>query len=249
MVDVLVSAGASNRGKLAECSDSPYEAFIEINGKPMLEYVLKALQASRHVGRICVVGPKEEIEAGLDINVLKVIQMGDSLIENLIMGFKALDGSKSVLVCTSDIPLLTAEAVDDFVEKCQEEGIDVFYSIVSKDTVDKAYPGVKRTYVQVKEGLFTGGNVAILSPSVIYTYEDMIKRVIELRKNPFGLARLLGFRCIFKFLAKSLSITDIEKRVEKMLLLKGRAVASPYPEIGIDVDKPEDLELMRSVIK
>lgn len=249
MLDVLVLAGASNCGKLAECSESSYEAFIEINGRPMLEYVLSALRSSQHIERICVVGPKQEIEVRFDVSDVDVLQMGDSLIENLTIGFKALEGSKSVLVCTSDIPLLTAEAIDDFIEKCQSDDVDVFYSIVSKDDVDKAYPGVKRTYVQVKEGMFTGGNIAILSPSVIYTYENMIKRVIELRKNPLGLARLLGFGCIVKFLTKSLSITDIEKRVEKMLLLRGKAVSSTYPGIGIDVDKPEDLDLMRSVIK
>ena len=58
MVDVLVLAGAPNSGKLAECSESLYEAFIEINGRPMLEYVLNALSSSRYVDRICVVGPK-----------------------------------------------------------------------------------------------------------------------------------------------------------------------------------------------
>jgi GTP:adenosylcobinamide-phosphate guanylyltransferase len=249
MVDVLVLAGASNHGKLAECSDTLYEAFIEIGGKTMLEHVLSALRLSRHIEHICVVGPKEEIEARLDVSDLSVVQMGDSLIENLAIGFKALQGSKSVLVCTSDIPLLTSEAIDDFIGKCQADGIDVFYSIVSKDDVDKAYSMVKRTYVQVKEGIFTGGNVAILSPAVVSTYEDMIKKVIELRKNPLGLAKLLGFRCIVKFLTKSLSIADIEKRVEKMLLLRGKAVVSTYPEIGIDVDKSEDLELMRSIMK
>lgn len=249
MVDVLVLAGASNHGKLAECSEALYEAFIEIGGRTMLEHVLSALRSSQHIERICVVGPKQEIEARFDVGDLDVLQMGSSLIENLTIGFKALKDSKSVLLCTSDIPLVTAEAIDDFIGRCNLDDIDVFYSIVSKDDVDKAYPGVKRTYVQVKEGMFTGGNVAILSPSVIYTYQDVIKRVIELRKNPLGLARLLGFRCIVKFLAKSLSITDIEKRVEKMLLLKGKAVVSTYPEVGIDVDKPEDLELMRRVIK
>jgi GTP:adenosylcobinamide-phosphate guanylyltransferase len=251
MVDVLVLAGAPNSGKLAECSESLYEAFIEINGRPMLEYVLNALSSSRYVDRICVVGPKEEIEARfngryLDLNIC---EMGDSLIENLVIGLKTLGGNRNVLICTSDIPLLTAEAVDDFIENCQAEDIDVFYSVVSKDDIDKAYPGVHRTYVQVKEGVFTGGNVAMLAPSVVQTYEDMLKKAIDLRKNPLGLARLLGFGCIMKFLTKSLSIVDIEKRVEEMLSLRGKAVLSTYPEIGIDVDKPEDVELMNRVIK
>lgn len=249
MVDALVLAGASNHGKLAECSEALYEAFIEIGGRTMLEHVLDALRSSQRIRRICIVGPKQDIEARFDVSDLDVLQMGSSLIENLTIGFKALEDSKSVLVCTSDIPLITAEAIDDFIGRCDSGDIDVFYSIVSKDDIDKAYLGVKRTYVQVKEGLFTGGNVAMLSPSVVCTYEDMIERVIELRKDPLGLARLLGFRCIVKFLTKSLSLTDIEKRVESMLLLRGKAVVSTYPAIGIDVDKPEDLELMRCIIK
>jgi hypothetical protein len=36
------------------------------------------------------------------------------------------------------------------------------------------------------------------------------------------------------------------KKVTKRLNLKGRAILSPFAEIGMDVDKPHQLEIMRA---
>ena len=44
---------------------------------------------------------------------------------------------------TGDIPLLTPEAVDDFLSRCQGVSADIYYSIVSKEANEAAYPGVK----------------------------------------------------------------------------------------------------------
>ncbi len=37
-VDVAILAGADNDGRLAEVSDAKYEAVVDINGKPMVEW-------------------------------------------------------------------------------------------------------------------------------------------------------------------------------------------------------------------
>jgi hypothetical protein len=45
-----------------------------------------------------------------------------------------------------------------------------------------------------------------------------------------------------------LSLENAEKAVSKMVGVKGTAIVSPYPEIGIDVDKYSDLELARKLL-
>jgi len=45
-----------------------------------------------------------------------------------------------------------------------------------------------------------------------------------------------------------LSIKEIEERIEKILHFKGAAIVTPYAEIGIDVDKPSDLDLVERYI-
>jgi hypothetical protein len=59
---------------------------------------------------------------------------------------------------------------------------------------------------------------------------------------------LIGPDIVFKFLFRSLTIDDVIQRVADKLRLRGRAILCPYPEIGMDVDKPHQLEIMRSFL-
>jgi hypothetical protein len=47
-------------------------------------------------------------------------------------------------------------------------------------------------------------------------------------------------------LIRRITIDDAVKRVSNRLGLKGRAIISPYAEIGMDVDKPHQLEIVIS---
>ena len=76
----------------------------------------------------------------------------------------------------------------------------------------------------------------------------MIEQAIAMRKKP-QLSRLLGVRFILKYILKQLSIEEIESRVEDVLQFRGVGVISPYPQVGIDVDKPSDLQLARRVLE
>jgi len=45
------------------------------------------------------------------------------------------------------------------------------------------------------------------------------------------------------------SIPELEKRVSKILGINVKAPILPYPELGVDVDKPSDLEFCRSFLE
>ena len=91
--------------------------------------------------------------------------------------------------------------------------------------------------------------MALVSPSVFQAYQPMIEHAISMRKNPWKLSRLLGLKFIVKFMFKQLSIGEIESRVEDILQFRGVGVISPYPQVGIDVDKPSDLQLARQMLE
>ena len=78
-LDAVILAGADTHGSLATCTDTPYEAMIDIQGKPMVEYVVDALRASSSVGRITVVGPAHVLDPVLREKVYSVVQSGHSI--------------------------------------------------------------------------------------------------------------------------------------------------------------------------
>jgi len=251
MVDAVVLAGAPNTGRLREVSPEPYEALIEIAGRSMLAYVLDALRASSQVDRVVVVGPQEldpvVAEAGAER-----VDSGPDVVANLRAGVKALGatGARYILVSTSDIPLLTPQAVDDFLARCREMGeLDVYYPVVRRERSEEAYPGVERTYVRLKDGSVTGGNLFLMRADVLERSEGLLAEAISLRKHPLRMSRLLGPRVLVKAAVRTLSADDVERRVEELLGLRGRAVFTPYAEIGVDVDKPSDLALARQVLE
>lgn len=247
-MNAIILAGAVNSGALRKVSQEQYEAEIKIAGRSMLDYVLQALRSISSVQRIIVVGPQSLISADMHDQNCSIVECGDSWEDSLMNGLNALKSEGPVLLVTSDIPLITKDALEDFLRRCRSRKADVYYSFVSKDVNEKKYPGVQRTYVKLREGVFTGGNLALILPKVIRENFEMFKKASAMRKKPIQLCSLLGWKCLIKLVCGRLSIREIEERVAKKFHFTAVGVASPYPEVGIDVDKPSDLKLAREVL-
>lgn len=248
-MDAIVLAGAENSKIMKKMAGSRYEAQIEITGLPMINFVLDVLEKLESIKRIIVVTP-EEVAAGIKgSKIWKVVPPGENMVDSLNRALEFCPRGEQVLLLTSDIPLITAEALNDFLQKCREKKADIYYSLVPQEIIEGKYQGVKRTYVRLKEGTYTGGNVVMLDPKVVLEHGNSIRQAVELRKHPLKLCRLLGIKFFLKFLGGSLTVTEVETRVEEILKIRGVGIVSLYPEIGIDVDKPSDLQLVRTVLE
>lgn len=239
MINSIILAGKSEK----ELNGKYTKATVDINGKPMISYVIKALKESGVVDKIVIIGDRDEInKAGLeDVDI--VIQDRGSIIDNVIAGVDYFKEDSMVLISTCDIPLLTGEAVHDFVKKSIESKADVCYPIIEKSICLEKYPEAVRTYAKLKDGCFTGGNLILLNPKVLDRCIIKAKQMIEYRKNPLKMSKVLGFSFLLKLIVGRLTIESAEKRASKILRLKPKAIITPYPEIGNDVDKLEDLNM------
>ncbi len=244
-VDVLILAGARLSGELSQYSPVEHEAFIQIHDKPMVEYVVKAVTEAENTDKIAIVGPEKKIKENINFAFDLIVNSTDSLIENVQRGINSLQPSKNVLLISSDIPLITSEVIDEFIELCTEKTADIYYPIVSKEHSVAKYPGMERTYVKLTEGSFTGGNMVIINPGILSDILDWLKKAVLWRKKPLKLSKLLGVKILFKLLIGNLTLAEIEERVKKLTGYKGCGLITEHPEIGFDVDKPSDLELMR----
>ena len=247
-MDAVILAGGLNSGALRRVSSAQYEAEIEIAGHPMLDYVILALKKVAEIKRIVVVGPENVLSAAAKEQITVLIGPGGSVIDSLNNGLKALRTEEPILVLTSDIPLITREALQDFLQRCRQRNGDIYYSFVSREVNEAKYPGVQRTYVKLREGVFTGGNLLLLSPRVVRNHMSKLDKAASLRKKPIQLCRMLGWKYLFKLITGRLTIREIEERVARLLNLVPVGIISPYPEVGIDVDKPSDLALACEVL-
>ncbi|VBB06559.1 nucleotide-diphospho-sugar transferases [Lucifera butyrica] len=249
MYDALILAGGQNNKQLSRFSSQSYEALIDIDGKPMVTFVVNALLQSRQVGRILVIGPARELgQCGFPSSVI-IVEGGATIMDTIALGMEALGHSDKVLVATADIPLLTADAVDDFIGQCSGGTADLYYPVVPKEVNERHYPGNQRTYVRLKEGVYTGGNLFLVDPRIVPHCMDLARKIIDNRKRPFKLCQMLGWTFVFRFLAGTLRLREVERRVSELLHIRGAVIQSHYPELGIDVDKPSDLEMVRTAVK
>jgi len=251
LTKAIVLAGSLNNGRLKECSPAPNEALIRIGNRHMIEYVVDALKEARRVHGIIISGPKELLKNFLrEEDGLLLVESGPTIMRSLLNAVDVLDFSSSdrILVVTSDIPLITGPIIDSFLEKCLEEEADLIYPIVAKSLNQVKFPGVKRTYVKLLEGIYTGGNIFLVNPQIIKPCARKAAELVELRKKPLKLVNYIGFSYFLKYIFRSLSIKDAEGRVSELFNIKGKAIPVAYPEIGVDVDKPSDLELVEKIL-
>lgn len=238
-------------GSQAPSDKLPYvdnKALLDINGNMMVSYVIKALTCSQYITHIIVVGPpqlKHVIAPSI-----KWVSQGADIVDNLLRGCKEVpNGETRVLVSTTDIPWLTARAVDDFIEQAKQRTASIYYPVVNKNVIAEAFPAVTRTYVRLREGHFTGGNIFVMKPEVVNQLELVMRQIEERRKRPWRLFQLLGWTFSINLIRGKLSITDVEARVAQRFHIKAEAIISQYPEIGTDVDKESDLSLARAMLQ
>lgn len=238
-IDVVILAGgnASDLDSSASC-----KGLVEIRSKPMIEYVVDALRACPPVRRIVAVLP-DSGEGGWRSRVDHVVTSSRNIVDNFMAGVEALPGSDRILTLSADIPLISPEAIADFLEKCRPFDADLYYPIVTKAGAEKKFPGVQRTYVHLRDGVFTGGNMMLLNPETIARNRQLMESIYAARKSPFKLVGILGWGFVLKFVFRLLTIDELERKVSCLIGGKGKAVVVEYAEVGVDVDKPADLVL------
>lgn len=244
-VSAVVLAGRANTGKLQNCTPEEWEALIEVGGRPMLSWVIDALKGSRSIGGIFLVAPESPFAALYEGNSVQVVKPQDSMVRNALAGCHAAPDTEFILVATSDVPFITPDVVDRFIEQCLNTEADFYYPVVPREITEKRFPGVVRTYASLREGTFTGGNMVLIRKSLADLAAERANVFVENRKSPLKQAGLLGWSFVIKLLLRTLSIAELEHTISRYFGMRCRAVIAVDPEIGVDVDKPADLELAR----
>ncbi len=245
--DAIILAGGESSSELKKLAPYDNEALILIGRYPMIFYVYKALRKSALIRNIVISGPVEALRnLFVKEDNLFFAPGGENAVESFLNAVDLLaenSASEKIIVLPTDIPFITQDAIEDFLKRASMEEADFYYPVTSKEVNELKFPDVIRTYVRLKEGIFTGGNLFLLRTSKINEMVDIATQLMLRRKNPLAIARLFGLELVCKYLMRRLSISAAEKRFYTVTNIKGKAIISPYAEVGVDVDKPSDLEL------
>ena len=253
-VVAVVTAGWSPKedDPLAKYTQGKSKALIPIAGKPMIAHVVDALAGSRYIHHIIIVALDPTAEVQFSVPVECIPDAGD-ILANTEAGLQyAMDhypDIDAILLSSSDVPTITPPIVDAFIEECFRTDHDLYYSIIERSVMEARFPESGRSYVHLRGGDIAGGDILLVRPGLVISQRELWDNLAEARKNALRQFRMLGLWTFLKLIVHRLSLADAERRACKVLNVRGRAVPFPYAEIGMDVDKPFQLEIARAELE
>jgi hypothetical protein len=150
------------------------------------------------------------------------------------------------LLASADIPAVKTEMVDWMVNTTMETDHDIYYSVITRQVMEARFPTSKRSYTRLKDVEICGGDMNMIRAQTVTRNEALWERLLAARKNALKQAALLGYDNLFLLLTRQITMEAAVKRVTRRMDITGRVIYSPYAEIGMDIDKPHQLEILRA---
>ena len=170
-----------------------HKAFLEINGKCIINYVVEALQQVDSIKDIYIVGSKNKLkqtlgESGVDFcypKIIHLIEQQTNLYENIFQTFLKIisrgkdsptidlevsqNKDKAVLIVPCDSPLLTPHEVEYFISHSDINNYDHILGLISEESLKQFYPtgnlpGIKMAYLHLKENNYRINNLHLVKP-------------------------------------------------------------------------------------
>ncbi|WP_400201587.1 NTP transferase domain-containing protein [Candidatus Methanarcanum hacksteinii] len=166
-MQALVNAGGKGT-RMGRCGvEKPMHM---VGDKHTVERVIDALSGSSHIDRVLVSVSDNTLETERylkSIGVETIRTSGESFMDDLHDAFRVMEGDY-ILTCPSDIPLLTTEVVDTFIEYFVPGTMQSAIAVVDEDTVRRT--GITPSYTRE-----SGGRNWVLSGLCIMNREGTLR--------------------------------------------------------------------------
>jgi GTP:adenosylcobinamide-phosphate guanylyltransferase len=245
----LLLAGARPGGdSFTKRYGASMKALIPIVGEPMVLRPLRALLASDRVESVRLLTQEpDDIAAVLPDAPGWSVEPSDGTIAETLERICADKRTRwPLLVTTADHALLDTAMIDQF---CAEAvGADLAIGVVTKSALEKRLPQSRRTWIGFRRGRYTGANLFALGSPKAMRAVALWREVEQDRKKGWRLLLALGWPGILGLLR----IRTLDQTLDAMgrkLGLTLRAVRLDDPLAAVDVDKPQDYDLVTAILE
>ncbi|UVO50486.1 nucleotidyltransferase family protein [Sphingomonas sp. SUN019] len=151
-----------------------------------------------------------------------------------------------LLVTTADHALLQPEWIRRFRSDLPP-AMDVVALLARRESIEAAAPGTRRTYLRFADGDWSGCNLFYLATPRAAGAIDLWRQVEVDRKRPWRIVRRLGLATMARYLTRRLTLAEAVARLGRLADVRATAVESPFGLAAVDVDTPNDLDLVRGL--
>jgi CTP:molybdopterin cytidylyltransferase MocA len=214
-----------------------------VDGRTLLERVVAAL-AGAGVREIAVSANNPAVEAEARRLGVTLLPTARGPSESVGLAFARYGAP--LLVTTGDHPLLEASWVRELVDGTPGRA-DVAVMLAERARVEATAPETRRTWLTFADGQWSGCNLFLLATPAAERAIALWKQVEADRKRPWRIARRLGFGTLWSYWRGKLTLAEALARLGGTLGVRAALVAAADGRAAIDVDKPEDLALVRRI--
>ena len=235
----VVLAGGPVGDLPLEPGDQPTsKGMVRVGGRPLAWRTLQAMVSSQLIESRVLVGGQADW-GGVD----QWVEARPTLMGSFAAGVEACKTMHDpVLVCCGDLPMVTGEAIDDFVRRCQrrpEAGL--WYGFLRQENSQRKYPRLPHTWARFQDGTFCGTGVMMLRPEVMQEMREAMDLLTHARKNMLKLAACLGWGNLIDYALGRLTVGRAEKAGQRIFGVPCAGIETPFAELGFNVDKPRDM--------
>ena len=249
MIDVLMTAGGvpHSDDPLYKYTQGKPKALLDIGGKYMIQWVLDAVSAAKSVENIVIIGleGKQNLKSN---KPLHYFPSQGGIFENIKFGTEQIvelnPQTGRLLMCTSDIPSITSEMVEWAISSSMKTEHDLYFNVTERDSMEKRFPGANRTFAKLKDVAVCGCDINVLTAQMIMHNVELWEQLAGSRKSVLRQASLIGFDTLLYILFRLKDLDGITRQASKRLGIKVTTTLSPYAEMAMDVDKPNQYEIL-----
>lgn len=254
----LIMAGSRPGGDpMARAAGVSHKCLLPVDGTPMIRRVVSALLAAPSIGRILISIDVPDLLAaefsGPGADRIGFLPSADTPSLSALAAVETATGGAGgagpMLITTADHPLLEPAWVERFCREAEASGADIVAGLAPAEVIQAAFPESRRTYLRFRDGHFSGCNLfALLRPEGTKAIR-LWRRVEKDRKRPWRIAKALGLPMLLGYLAGRLTLDAALARLSRLAGAKAAVVVLPVAEAAVDVDKPEDLVLVETILR
>ena len=251
MTDVIVGAGGaakSDDGLIDLVTEGRPKVLAEMAGKPMVQWVLDAIAATDRVNNVVIIGLDTHHGLNCGDKTVHYIPSAGSIIDNVSSGITKLTtinpDSRIVLWASGDLPLITSAMLNWFLDRTEETGCEFYYQIIEQGVMEGRFPGSNRTFTRINGNNVCGGDVSAFSTSIASGANPAWRKISSARKSIIRQAAIVGLWPLVLLVAGQMTKERAAMIVRKRLGVDGLLIECPYAEMGMDVDKADQYEIV-----
>jgi len=166
----LVGAGAIAGADLRELGVDRVP-LLKINGETILSRACRCLQEGGGCADVFVIAPPEVPLP--DRPGMRRGHYTGAFVHDCLDCIRTEMDGEYLLFSAGDVPLISVESVAAIAQAGLESGVDLIYPVIARESMERMFPGGKRTYAPLRDGRFTGGNVFFVNRHWIVDREPM----------------------------------------------------------------------------